>query len=121
MIDLIIIATAPLIIEWVTDYFEIKKNKESHGSDLVWWAGMITIYGWQNWEGWLEGVQLFAFCWAWRLVWFNPILNILRGKRFDYLSDRGWDGFFKRLLPFNWLYNVIGVIGLGMVWYWIIL
>lgn len=67
----------------------------------------------------VDNVYLVPCLLTMRLIFFNPILNVIRGKQFYYLSDKGLDGFFSKLLGkyagvFVWIGSIIYLILLNL-------
>lgn len=65
---------------------------------------------WHKYSAWYVSLVAMAFAWlceCWwllpvllviRLAVFNPLLNVIRDKDFFYLSDKGLDGLFIKVL-----------------------
>ena len=90
------IELAPIIIHTLEAFHDgaVIKNQKDSGRD------------WHRWDFavWSVVYAVFAFYSCWfvvfgilsRLLVFSIVLNIIRGKTIDYLSNEGIDGWCKR-------------------------
>jgi hypothetical protein len=68
----------------------------------------------------LDSYWLVAPLMACRSVVFNPVLNLIRGKGFFYLSDKGLDGFILKTLgkyagEIVYFIMLFGILGLNLI------